>query len=112
MLGTGCLQQNNPTETPRFPRRVVPMAGMLQLITYTELPGKAAIIAGRTWPVGTRLPVKGTLQPVGDFPCSAHAAAGRGVGFEKRIWEGIGRGDAALTASVQSLEPQSLLLKA
>lgn len=31
---------------------------------------------------------------------SAHAAARRGTGFEKRIWEGIRRGDAALAASV------------
>lgn len=42
---------------------------------------------------------------------SAHAAAGRGMEFEKRIWEGIRRGDAALAASVQSVGTHSLLLK-
>lgn len=45
------------------------MAGMLQLITSTELPGNAAALAGSTWPMGTRLPVKGTHQPAGDFHC-------------------------------------------
>lgn len=70
MLGTGCLQQNNPTETPGFLRIVVPMDGMLQLITSTELPEKAAAAAGSTRPMGTRLPVKGTHKPGGNFACT------------------------------------------
>lgn len=34
------------------------------------------------------------------------------MGFKKRTWEGIRRGDAALAVSVQSVGPQTLLLKA
>lgn len=68
------------------------MAGMLQLVTSTELPVTAS---------------KGGSPALGELSLhSAHAAAGTGVGSEKRIWEGIRRGDAVLAASVQSVGTQ------
>lgn len=64
------------------------MAGMLQLITFTELPGKAAAIAGSTWSMGTRLPAKGAHRPGGDFPCTVPMLQ---LGGEWNLRRGYGR---------------------
>lgn len=76
----------------------MPIAGMFQLITSTELPGEAAATAGSTWPMGTRLPVKGTHQPEGNFACTVpvlqlgggwdlRRGPGRELGGEMLPWQ-------------------------
>lgn len=88
------------------------MGGMIQLIISTELPGKAAATAGSTWPMGTRLPVKETHQPGGNFACTVPMLQ---QGGELDLKRGSGRelgGGMLPWQHLFSVGPQTLLLKA